>query len=239
MAFHIAGELDASKLEQAFKQTIARHEALRTSLKYREGQVVQIVHPKAEFRLPVQEVASEAELRDIMEAFIQPFAMSAPPLLRARLLRIGLMEHILLLDMHHTITDGTSVGIMLDELFRLYDGLELPAVTLQYKDYAVWKADRLARGQYDESAQYWKRMLQGYKPFTLPVDYDDYDPLDHGGDIVATHIPDHLFEEIETTSAEKRNRFYHLIFDVLVVAVSKERGDRSHRGHLFVRASTS
>ncbi len=132
-----------------------------------------------------------------MEAFIQPFSMYDPPLMRARLLRTGAKEHILLLDMHHAITDGTSVGIMLNEVFQLYDGAQLPAVPLQYKDYAVWKTDRLKRGVYKESAQYWKQMLEGYKPFKIPVDYENSDPLDHGGDIVAVHVPMHWFEKLK------------------------------------------
>ncbi|UHA73332.1 non-ribosomal peptide synthetase [Paenibacillus sp. 481] len=189
MAFQIDGALHPERLQRSFQLLIARHEALRTSLEIQARQVVQRIHPVVHFELTREQAYSEAERVRIMTAFIEPFSSISPPLMRAKLLEVGWEKNVLLLDMHHAVSDGTSLGILLSELFQLYDGLELRPVPLQYKDYAVWQKDILDRGAFAESGSFWQQQLAGYQPFKLPTDGTQIDLQNYEGDSVVTKIP--------------------------------------------------
>ncbi|HEX3043686.1 MAG TPA: amino acid adenylation domain-containing protein, partial [Bacillota bacterium] len=139
----IEGPLDRKRVENAFVRLLKRHETLRTSLEFIDGQLVQRVHSDVKFELPYSE-SETSLLPDIITRFIQPFALDRAPLFRAALVKVEPQKHILMMDMNHAITDGVSIRIMIRDLAALYHEQSLPELRIQYKDYAAWQSQAVA-----------------------------------------------------------------------------------------------
>ncbi len=184
-AYHIPHVLlteqyvDISRLQSVFEQLIQRHESFRTSFTMVHEQPVQHIHPQSHFQLEVTRsdldyqsiVHAEHNLFDsIIDTFIRPFDLTQAPLLRATVVQFVNGGSALLIDMHHIIADGVSLTIITDEFNRLYEGQSLPALKLQYKDYAVWQqthSDRMST-----QTQSWLDQLSGELPvLNLPTDF--------------------------------------------------------------------
>jgi amino acid adenylation domain-containing protein len=170
----LSGPLDLPALARAFDALVQRHESLRTTFAVRGGSPVQVIDPEGRARLDVVDLGSlpepdrEAEARRIaQEASQRPFDLERGPLLRLSLLRLSGHDHVLVLVMHHIISDGWSMGLLVHELTALYaafsQGLPspLPALPLQYADHAVWQRKWLQGEPLDAQLRYWKTRLDG------------------------------------------------------------------------------
>ncbi|MCU0287192.1 MAG: amino acid adenylation domain-containing protein, partial [Acidobacteria bacterium] len=160
----IVEDIDITGLSNIFKKLIARHEGLRTSFIEINGELVQRVHDHVEFEiLAADTLPQQGQIR----TFIQPFDLT-----RAPLLRVGLINRLLIVDMHHIISDGTSLAVLIEEFTRLYRGEELPFLRLQYKDYAAWQ-NREKDGVLSRQRKYWLDQFYGEIPILdLPYDYN-------------------------------------------------------------------
>ncbi|SFJ91368.1 non-ribosomal peptide synthetase [Thermoflavimicrobium dichotomicum] len=167
----LQGTLDVEQLSQAFRRLIERHESLRTSFHLVDGKLVQKVHSQWEWNLEMW-VAEEEEVPALIDAFLRPFELSEAPLLRAGLIRLDQDRHILMMDVHHIISDGVSNTILLQELTQLYRGEKLPPLRIQYKDYAVWQQSEKQKESFKEQETYWLNQFAGELPvLELPTDY--------------------------------------------------------------------
>ena len=176
-ALEIEGALDAGALRRAFEAVIARHEILRTRYAEVEGAAVQVVVPPPRFELPAEEVAEEDVPGRMMEDARAPFDLEGGLPVRATLLRIGPARHVLLLNLHHVAADGWSFGVLLREVSALYraavEGVEahLPALPVQYADYAVWQRAWLRGEAVQRQLAFWKAALAGAPALLeLPTD---------------------------------------------------------------------
>ncbi|TWP54344.1 amino acid adenylation domain-containing protein [Lentzea tibetensis] len=198
-AVRLRGELDVDGLNRALTELVARHESLRTTFDSVDGQGVQVVHPPQEVRVPV--VPDDDGVR--------PFDLSAGPLFRPRLVRLAADDHVFTADMHHIITDGWSLGVLVEELSALYNGCDLPPVELQYADYAVWQREEL---ELADQLGYWTRQLASLPTLELPTDRSRPAVRTAAGAA-------HEFEvSAEVTAALKRLRADTTLFTTLVAA---------------------
>ncbi|MFB6363476.1 amino acid adenylation domain-containing protein [Paenibacillus elgii] len=167
------GELDAERLEAAFRGLLRRHATLRTSFELdADGEPVQRIAETAYFTLERIRISGEGEAEAAMAGFIRPFDLGKAPLLRAALVEEAPQRHRLVVDVHHLISDGVSMNILLEELAQLYEGSELPALRLQYKDYAVWQQADSDSERMSKQEAYWLEQLDGELPILeLPTDY--------------------------------------------------------------------
>ncbi|MFK4344540.1 MULTISPECIES: non-ribosomal peptide synthase/polyketide synthase [unclassified Paenibacillus] len=169
-AFTVDGSLDRVRLESAFQALIQRHESLRTGFYMKDGELVQRVHRDVPFALDYTE-ASVEETDTLVCSFIRAFDLSQAPLLRVGLVKLEEERHLLLFDMHHIISDGVSIQILVEELTSLYQGEQLPELHIQYKDYAVWQREH-SENQWKELEAYWLQAFEGELPvLDLPTDY--------------------------------------------------------------------
>lgn len=167
----IEGELHKEKLEDVIKQIIERHDSFRTSFKLIEGNPVQRIQKIVDFSIKYME-GNEAEYDRLISEFVSPFDLRQAPLLRVGLVKTAKDKHLLIFDMHHIISDGTSMGILLKELAGLYHSVNLPKLKIQYKDYAVWQNNRLQSEKLKASEKYWTDLFQGDLPvLNLKTDY--------------------------------------------------------------------
>jgi amino acid adenylation domain-containing protein len=180
----MTGELDVKALERTLSEMVRRHEVLRTTFTSVDGEPVQVIGEAYEITLPIidlhemAEAEREAEaLRLAAEEAQRPFDLSRGPLLRASLLRLGEREHVVLLTMHHIISDGWSMSVLVKEVGALYEaytrGAESPLAELpiQYADYAAWQRGWLQGEVLERQLSYWREQLKGAPPvLELPID---------------------------------------------------------------------
>ncbi|WP_410618625.1 non-ribosomal peptide synthase/polyketide synthase [Amycolatopsis sp. cmx-8-4] len=165
----LSGPLDREALRTALAGLVARHEALRTTFRTVDGHGFQVVAETA--TIPWREVDAGADLDALLAAELdRPFDLGRGPLTRATLIRLGPGEHLLLLCQHHIVTDGWSVGLLVDELAALYAGEELAPAPIGYRDYSRWHHERLAGPLRERQLTYWRERLAGLEPLELPTD---------------------------------------------------------------------
>ena len=180
----LRGALDAGAFEPAWRDLIERHEALRTSFALMAGEPVQNVHPPADFTVALTDVSSLAASERLAaarnvavdESFV-PFDLARAPLVRARLVRMAEDDHLVVVSLHHIIADGRSVEVLFEELAAAYDARRkggpaaLPAIAVQYADYAAFEQNWLATPDIDTKIKWWKTQLAGAPPLLpLPAD---------------------------------------------------------------------
>ncbi|MDQ0168369.1 non-ribosomal peptide synthetase, partial [Bacillus horti] len=173
-AVMIKGELDIERVEDTFKQLIKRHDSLRTTFMFVNDAPVQKIESEFQFQLKRIE-AKEADLSYVIQEFIQPFDLSKAPLFRAMLVKLGEQEYSLVFDMHHIISDGTSMNVFMKEFIQLYEGATLLPIKRQYKDYAVWQDELLSSERAQEQERYWLEQFKEEIP-TLDLPLDDSRP---------------------------------------------------------------
>ncbi|MEM7411461.1 MAG: amino acid adenylation domain-containing protein [Myxococcota bacterium] len=215
----IEGPLDTERLAAALDGLVERHEALRTALVEQPGEsgdldVVQIVAPPAPLpldhldlsRVSAQERAQRAEAA-VVEHVARPFALDAPPLVRALLLRWGPDHHELVVTLHHAIADGWSVGVILRELGLLYRALEarsdpaLPELPITYRDYAAWQREDERSGR---DAAFWAETLAGApSQLDLPIDRPRPPVPSFRGDRVPVAIDARATEALDALGRER------------------------------------
>ena len=173
LALRFSGQLNVAAIEQSLNEIIRRHEALRTNFATVEGQPVQVIASTLDLKLflvdllylPFCDREIEAQ-RLVTTVAEQPFDLEREPLVRAKLLRLDETEYVLLLTMHHIISDGWSVGVLYAELAALYEAFctgkprVLPELPIQYADFAVWQRHWLAGEVKETQLNYWKQQLK-------------------------------------------------------------------------------
>ncbi|MGD2084987.1 MAG: amino acid adenylation domain-containing protein [Candidatus Aminicenantes bacterium] len=167
----IEGELDIHRVKQDFKKIIQRHDSLRTSFFLVNGEPFQRVHQDIDFHLPLTE-AGDNQVNEMFEHFLAPFDLEQVPLLRVQLVKTGSRKHYLMMDMHHIISDGTSLAIFITDFMALYEGRQLPALSLQYKDYSEWQNSQEQKEAIIKQEAFWLKHFEGEIPLlNLPTTY--------------------------------------------------------------------
>ena len=174
----IDGPLDAAALRAALDALVHRHAALRTRIATLDGEPRQVIDPPTGVDVPLTDLRSlpgpereRAAADAVRRAAAQPFDLAAGPLLRAGLIRLADERHLLSLTMHHAVSDGWSVGVLLRDLGALYAGRTLPGPALRYADFARWQRELLAGPICPAQLDYWTAHLAGAPAaLDLPTD---------------------------------------------------------------------
>ncbi|MEG4111235.1 MULTISPECIES: amino acid adenylation domain-containing protein [unclassified Microcoleus] len=183
-ALGLKGSLNVTALEQSLSEIVRRHEALRTTFSAVNGQPIQVIHPAVTLLLPIVDLRELPETEREVEAqrlateeAQRPFDLVNQQLFRVKLLHLAEEEHLLLLTMHHIVSDGWSLGVFMGELTALYEAFSteksspLPELPIQYADFAAWQNEWLVGEVLEVQLNYWKRHLGGQLPvLDLPTD---------------------------------------------------------------------
>jgi hypothetical protein len=183
-AVRLKGALNTTAVEYAFNEIIRRHESLRSNFLLQDGRAVQVVSPEFKLELPMVDLRemppeqrdSEA-MRLATEEARRPFDLTSDRLLRALVIRLSEQEHIVVVTMHHIVSDGWSMGVFVAEMRTLYDAFingkssSLPELPFQYVDFAHWHREWLQGDVLDAQLAYWKQRLSDSPPaLELPTD---------------------------------------------------------------------
>jgi len=221
-ALSLLGDLNRNALRMALNQVLVRHEVLRTKFLLLNGEPMQqITDPEesscclVEHDLREHNRAQQELDRLIAEEFKEKFDLKTGPLIRGRFIQLGENEHVLLLTMHHIVSDGWSLGILRDELSTLYNTFirgeadPLPPLKVQYADYAVWQQKWMEGDLLRKQAEYWKTILAGAPPLLeLPTDHERPAQQDYSGRLEQVVLDEKLTTGLKSLSKRHHTTLY-------------------------------
>jgi amino acid adenylation domain-containing protein len=216
-AVRLTGRLNAEALQQCLSEIVRRHEALRTTFATLEGKPIQVIAPPLPLSLPLIDLSDlpekerEAEAaRLAYEEGEKPFDLAAGPLLRVSLVRLAEQEHLVLFTMHHIISDGWSISVLVREVAVLYDAFSrgapspLPELPIQYADFAVWQREWLRGEVLERQLSYWREQLKGAPPvLELPTDRARPAVQSYRGANESLELPEELILKIRKLSSQE------------------------------------
>jgi amino acid adenylation domain-containing protein len=225
----MVGPLDSGVLTQTLDRLVTRHASLRTRFAFEAETGYQIVEDGVEFQLPVLDISRLPETDREAEALRlakgeghKSFDLASGPLFRSALIRLGSPDHMLVLVMHHIITDGWSMSILFEEIGEIYGELargtpaKLPELSIQYSDFAQWQRKHFTAEYLQDHVTYWTNKLRGHPDFTgLPTDRPRPAVQSHDGAIEIFQIGEQLARELGQVAERSGATLFMLLLAAL------------------------
>ncbi|HLA33202.1 MAG TPA: amino acid adenylation domain-containing protein [Pseudomonas sp.] len=237
---NLRGELDVPALHATFAALLERHEVLRTAYPEIDGEPWAVIEAQASFTLPYRDLSAlpraerDAEAaRDSLQHLRQPFNLDRAPLLRASLLKLTDDHHLLHLALHHMVADGWSVGVLIDEFSQFYSRLragqpaDLPALPVQYADYAEWQRQLLSGARLEAELGFWRTALAG-APQVLPLPTDHPRPAqaDSSGATHSFQVPAALVKRLNALAQSQNASLYMVLLAAFQLLLHRVTGSR-------------
>ncbi|KRB71153.1 hypothetical protein ASE07_27265 [Noviherbaspirillum sp. Root189] len=239
IGLRLQGTLDVAALRKALDRVVARHETLRTTFGLVDGAPVQhIASPDASFRIVEEDLRGQSATDSTLLALIEteasaPFDLASGPLVRGRLICLAADEHVLLITMHHIVSDGWSMGVLTREMSSLYrafvEGADdgLPPLTVQYADYAAWQRRWLSGDVLQAQSDYWRRTLAG-APTLLDIPSDRPRPAqqDYAGSFVTLELDPELSQGLDRLSKRHGATLFMTLLGAWAILLSRMSGQQ-------------
>jgi fengycin family lipopeptide synthetase D len=224
----LQGEVDINKMKLVWQGLVQRHEPLRTSFAWKNGQILQQIHEEA--ILEVDEVyGNNNETEALFKSFIQPFDLARAPLCRAQVVHTERQESYLFVDLHHIIADGISMKVLLHDFMALYENKALPSVGVQYKDYATWYNKQLNTPWMADQIEYWKEQLAGPLPvLNMPSDFPRPQARSFTGEVISFTLPQDIVLKLEQIAQKEELTQHSLLFSVYTLLLQKYTGQEEN-----------
>lgn len=223
---YLNGKLDVKKLENSLNTLIKEHEILRTAFSVLENaEIVQKIIPNYEIKINTQ-ICNVQNTEQYIKQFIRPFNLEEAPLFRIELLKINEEQYELLFDMHHIISDGTSIQIFVKQLEGLYNSQKIERLDISYKDYSNWEHDRLESGKLEKQESYWLSQFatDEIPVLNLPLDYKRPLKQAFSGDKVYETIDGELYNNIQELCDKYSITPYMLFLSAYYILLSRYSG---------------
>jgi len=234
----LKGRLDIAALEHSLAEIVRRHETLRTSFVPLEGEPMQVISDPQPFHLPLTDLshltATEREheaRQQVIDEAKQVFDLAEGPLFRARLLKLADDEHLLLLTLHHIVSDGWSMGVLFQELSALYNAYTrgaaspLQELDVQYADYSAWQRESLQGEALDAQLSYWKQQLLDAPPvLELPTDAPRPALQSYKGATQSFSLPAELSQQLKALSQREGVTLYMTLLGAFQILLGRYSG---------------
>jgi amino acid adenylation domain-containing protein len=232
----IKGPLNIAALERTLQEIVRRHESFRTRFLEVNGEPYQAIDPEGVVTLPLIDLGScptdpETEARGWARAeTAKPFDLKFGPLLRAGLLRLGDLDHFLVLTLHHIIADGWSIGVLMREASALYEAYSvnrpspLPELPIQYADFSEWNRERLSGDLLQQQLSYWKKQLEGVRHLDLPRDRSRLEATSNKGGSVSLAPPQALVAALQALSSQQGATLFMSLIAAWQILLSRYSG---------------
>ncbi len=239
VGYRIKGALNVTALEHSVNEIIKRHEVLRTTFAVKDGDPLQLIHPALTIKITVTGLdhLPGEEREDRLQALaseesVRSFDLSCLPLIRVSLFKLGEAEHVVIINLHHIVTDGLSIGLMLDELDMFYraftgGGDPLPPdLAVQYADFAHWQQQAMANeAAYANQIEFWRKQLSGGLPvLKLAGDMPRPALQSFKGSNVFFNIPTSLAEDLRLLGAREGCTFFMTLLAAFQVLLQRYSG---------------
>lgn len=229
--------LNVKALEKAYSEIVSRHKSLRTIFSTREGQPVQVITPASPQLLAVVDLSElpsaerEHEAKHLAEReAVQPFDLSVGPLLRVSVICLGPEDHFILFTMHHIISDGWSMGVLVREVISLYEAFvtgqpsPLTPLAIQYVDYAVWQKERMKGEAFERQVEYWKKALAGVGALEFPLDHPRASMQSFSGAIVTVEIGPEVTARLKELAQREESTLFMILMAAWQVLLMRYTG---------------
>ncbi len=237
-ALRLTGSLDVPALERSINALVKRHESLRTTFAAHDGKPIQVIHPEIHITLGTTDLSHiaaderEAKAHELLTTIVQqPFDLTQAPLIRCHLLRLTTEDHILILNIHHAVTDGWSYGIFYRELAECYAAYIthrqpiLPRLPVQLADYAYWQRAFLQSDTVKKQLDYWKQHLADSPSLLqLPTDYPRQPIQQLNGSVVRQAISPHTLELLKRINQEEQATLFMAFLAVYAILLARTTG---------------
>lgn len=234
LGLRLKGQVKAEVLRRTISTIISRHEILRTVFRMEDAGLIQEILPDCtvdfEYR---SDLSSEAEALEIARKEAEcPFALDCGPLVRVRLLRLDDLDHVLLLNMHHIVSDGWSVVVLMHEITATYRAYlndtepELSLPTFQYADFAVWQREWLQGEILEHELGYWRRQLAGSPVLEMATDYSRKPAASFRAAKMFMCLPSQLLQRIKRSAQSSGSTLFIMLLAAFQVVLSKYSGQR-------------
>ena len=218
----INGKLDSKKLEECIKIIIDRHESLRTYFEIENGEVVQKIIEKPEFKLKIVKKANYEEIPQIFKNFVSYFDLAKAPIFKAMYIEFTNEKSALFIDAHHIIIDGASLAILTEEICKIYNDEKLEQLDYTYKDFTEYEAEKIASGKFEEAEKYWLEQFRGEIPvLNMPTTYSRPVNQSFEGKKVYSTINNSLKEKIERITKNTGITQYMLMLTAYYLLLSR------------------
>ncbi len=237
-AFRMKGNLDIAALEMSLNDLVVRHESLRTIFRANEGDPLQIVREAVAIDCPITDLTTAAEidreeemLRLLVAEAKRPFDLRVGPLLRTSIIKMAADEHVLLVNMHHIISDGWSIDVYLSELAAIYKAHltgkapEIAPLPVQYIEFAQWHNEFAEGAELEKQLAYWEEKLTGAMPvLELPTDHQRPAVQQNEGDIIFFELDPALTEPLQQLSQQSEASLYMTLMAAYKIMLARYTG---------------
>jgi amino acid adenylation domain-containing protein len=231
----LEGQVNREKLGQAFSQLIRRQESFCTSFILVDGEAMQRIHKPHDVEFEIEcydlapgdrgQTAEGKSVTQLSSGFIRPFDLTRAPLLRIGLIKTGERRQILMVDMHHIASDGTSLGIFVNDFMALYGGKPLPPIYIRYKDYSKWQSKEKKTETIKQQEKYWLNQFAGEIPaLNLPFDYPRPLFQSFEGKTLNFDIPERAAAALNSLALKQEVTLFMLLFSITYILLSKLSG---------------
>ncbi|WP_391204474.1 amino acid adenylation domain-containing protein [Psychrobacillus sp. L4] len=211
----IHGKVEFERIEDTFQKIVERQEILRTSFKANGYEIVQKVDSYSKFKLTIGTT---------LDGFVRPFKLDEAPLFRAELVEENKKTY-LLIDMHHIISDGVSMSILMKEFKAFYEREKMEPLTIQYKDYSEWQNELFKKNKVKKQEEYWMKVFNNEIP-VLNIPYDNERPTfkTYEGASLSKTINKEITEGLRIISRETGSTMHMVLFSAFSILLSKYSG---------------
>lgn len=221
----IEGRLNKDRLQRCLEDLIRRHESFRTSFGLVDGETVQKIHRQVDFNVEYMDSDPGREKTEIIRNFVRPFDLAQVPLVRAGLAKVGEESHIFMLDIHHIVTDGVSMDVIIREFNTLYSNGELPLLKYHYKDFSRWQNRRLVSGELKQAEKFWLDELSGDLPLlNIPGDFPRSPTRSSAGDRVFFRLDEHMSRQLHEFIRASNTTMFIFLLAILNVLLFRYTG---------------
>ncbi|WP_349409514.1 amino acid adenylation domain-containing protein [Pseudalkalibacillus sp. SCS-8] len=221
--FIVKGNLDIQRLKESFMKLHERHEAFRTSFHTMKNKIVQKVNKYTEIDFEYVKLLN-GNLQEQLQASIQPFNLRTAPLVRMKVIQYDETEYAVFIDMHHIVSDGESLNLFLEELFKLYSidkDKKLEDIEIHQKDFAEWQKSLYEKPEMVEKELYWSEFINDFPLFTFPYDYLKPDNKKFNGATVECQLGEGSGQKIKDLAIAFECTPYVVLLTIFKIILSK------------------
>lgn len=205
----------------AFQKLVQRHETLRTSFYVLNGEFAQKVNEINDFKLAYYEIALD-ELSKILKEFIRPFNLEKVPLIRAGIIKLETDKYVLVYDIHHIVSDGTSAEIIKREISKIYNNHVLPEMRYQFKDFVAWQNNFIESDRYQKQRDFWLNLLYNQLPvLNFPLDYPRPGNQSFRGNSIKAYIDETVTTDLKQIAGMKNSTLFMILLAAYNILLSK------------------
>ncbi len=216
----IDGAFDYLRAEKVFLEIINRHEILRTNFTMENGDIYQLIHDSIDFNIDYVKDCKNVD--EYVNSYIRSFDLGEEPLIRVLIIELTRTSYIMVIDIHHIISDGSTMGIIIKEFCKLYNGERLEAPKYQYKDYANWQSEYVKSDLFLKEEKYWSQYLEGDLPLLeLPVDFERQETQNFDGSRIEIFIGKDRTMKIQELSRKYGVTSYMILMSAYSILLSK------------------